>query len=302
MNIKKLTVFILIMMAFTNANAQFDKPQLQLGFGVSEPYNDLRGTYYSSQILGNFYALTINPDFMTNNYGGKTGLNFFGKGKINFDKYSIVRGVLSANFNTFNTFESSQSGMIGVQVLNIQNELDTILTSITNNYTFSNFGLGLGLEIAPTSFTNLLSPYFGGYLAFNFMNGDLSRTENGVDTVSLSFSDFRMGLTFDAGIEAKVSQNLGLALGFKYDLGNLIFQSTNGAVSYAIEYGKSNASINDAEGRFFSSIYGPVISSVRREVQSKKKEINWGTIYLGVNFNFNTPKSNKPKTQKPKQQ
>lgn len=300
MKLKKLSILILIFFALSNANAQFDKPQFQLGFGVSEPYNDLRGTYYSSQILGNFYVQTINPDFMTNNYGGKTGLNFIGKGKINFDKYSIVRGVLSANYATFNTFESSQSGNIGVQVINIQNQLDTILTSITNNYTFGNFGLGLGIELAPTSFTNLISPYFGGYLAFNFMNGDLSRTENGVDTVSLTFSDFRMGVTFDAGIEAKVSSNVGLALGLKYDLGNLLFQNTNSGVSYAIEYGKSNASINDAEGRFFSSIYGPVLSSVRREVQGKKKEINWGTIYLGVNFSFNTPKSTKPKTQNPK--
>jgi len=300
MELKKISIFVLIILTAPFASAQFDKPQFQLGFGVSEPYNDLRGTYYSSEILGSFYVQTINPDFMTNNYGGKTGLNFLGKAKINFDKYSIVRGVLGANFATFNTFESSQNGNIGVVVQNINGVLDTLLTSISNNYTFGNFGIGLGLEIAPTSFTNVVSPYFGGSLSFNFMNGDLSRTENGVDTVTLSFSDFRMGFTFDAGIEAKVNSSIGLALGVKYDLGNLLFQNTSSGISYAIEYGKSNASINDAEGRFFSSIYGPVISSVRKEVQGKKKEINWGTIYLGVNFNFNTPKTTKPKTQKPK--
>ncbi len=68
----------------------------------------------------------------------------------------------------------------------------------------------------------------------------------------------------------------------------------------AIEYGKSNAYMNDENGRFYSTIYGPVLTSVRREVSSNKKEINWGTIYLGVNYSFNTPKTTKPKTQKPK--
>lgn len=92
------------------------------------------------------FRLSI-PTLMTNNYGGKTGLNFFGKGKINFDKYSISRGVLSANYATFNTFESSQSGNIGVEVININNQLDTLLVGITNNYTFSDFGLGLGRRL-----------------------------------------------------------------------------------------------------------------------------------------------------------
>ncbi len=300
MKIKHLLFLFLIFIFADSLKAQFDKPILQLGFGVSEPYNDLKGTYYTNEVLGGYYVQTINPDFMTNNYGGKTGLDFFGKGKINFDAYSTVRGILSLNFNTFNTFESSKSGNIGVQVVNINNELDTLLTSISTNYTFNNFGIGLGLEIAPTSFTNLVSPYFGGAFSFNFMSGDLSRTENRVDTVSLTFSDFRMGVNFEAGIEAKVSKNIGIALGVKYDLGNLLLKNTNSGIADAIEYGKSNASMNDEEGRFFSSIYGPVLTSVRREVQAKTKEVNWGTIYLAVNIGFDKPKPKKPKTQTPK--
>ncbi|MBK8550933.1 MAG: outer membrane beta-barrel protein [Ignavibacteria bacterium] len=297
---KILTLLLFVFILAPAIQAQFDKPQIQLGIGVSEPYDDLKGTYYSDEILGDFYVQTVNPDFMTKNYGGKTGLDFFGKGKINFDKYSTVRGILNLNFNTFNTFESSKNGNIGVQVININNELDTVITSVSNNYTFNNFGLGLGLEIAPTSFTNLVSPYFGGSFNFNFMSGELSRTENRVDTVAMSFSDFRMGVTFDAGIEAKVNSNFGLALGVKYDLGNLFLKNTNSGIADAIEYGKSNASMNDEEGRFYSSIYGPVLTSVRREVQSNVKEINWGTIYLAVNIGFNQPKTKKPKTQSPK--
>jgi hypothetical protein len=109
-----------------------------------------------------------------------------------------------------------------------------------------------------------------------------------------------MGVTFDAGIEAEVNKNIGIALGVKYELGNLLLKNTNGGIADAIEYGKSNASMNDQEGRFFSSIYGPVLTSVRREVQANTKEINWGTIYLAVNFSFDTSKPKKPKTKTPK--
>lgn len=299
----KLKIIVLLFLSLASvrlSHSQFDKPQVQLGFGISEPYNDLKGTYYTTQTLGSFYALTINPDFITNNYGGKTGMNFFGKGKINFDKYSTVRGILSLNFNTFNTFESDKSGNIGVQVINLNNKLDTVISSIDYNYTFANFGLGLGLEIAPTSFTNLLSPFFGGCMSFNFMNGNLSRTENGRDSVTLNISDFRIGLTFDAGIEAKVSRNVGIALGVKYELGNLFLKNTDGGIADAIEYGKSDGSINDEQGVFYSSIYGPVLTSVRSAVTAKTKEINWGTIYLAVNIGFDNPESKKPKTKKPK--
>ncbi len=294
-----VTAFFLILLVYSNVTAQFDKPVFQLGFGVSEPYNDLRGTYYTTQTLKQYQVLTVNPDLMTNNYGGKTGLNFFGKGKINFDKYSTIRGTLGVSFATFNTFESSKSGNIGVQVININNQVDTLLTSINYTYTFSNFGIGLGLELAPTSFTNLVSPYFGGSFNFNFLDGDLSRTENGRDSVGLSFSGFRMGVTFDAGIEAKVNNNFGLALGFKYDLGNLLLKNTDAGLADAIEYGKQNAELNDEEGRFWSSIYGPILTSTRREVASKQKQVNWGTIYLSANIYLNVtePKKSKKTTK-----
>ena len=80
----KLILGVFILSCTVSVYAQFDKPQLQLGIGINEPYNNLKGTYYTNEILGSFYVLEVNPDFMTSNYGAKTGLNFFGKGKINF--------------------------------------------------------------------------------------------------------------------------------------------------------------------------------------------------------------------------
>jgi hypothetical protein len=227
---------------------------------------------------------------MTNNYGAKTGLYFFGKGKINFDKYSILRGVVNLGFNTFNTFEPTKNGNVGVTVININNQVDTVLTSVNYNYTFNNFQFGLGLEIAPTSFTNIFSPYFSANMSFNTFNGKLTRTENRVDSVTVSFTEFRIGAGFDAGIEAKFSKVFGLSLGVRYDLGNLLLKNTSSGIADRIEWGKTNASMNDDEGYFYSSIYGPVLTSTAREVKSAKKNINWGTIYLAANIYFNIPK------------
>ncbi len=279
--------------------SQFDKTIIQVGIGIIEPFgNTAKGTYYTNLPLGQTTVLGIDSNFMRNNYGLKTGLSFFGKAKFNFDKYAITRGTLFAAFNTFNTFEPSKSGNIGVTVININNQYDTVLTSVNYSYTFNSFSFGLGFELAPTAFTSKVSPYFGANISFNAFNGKLSRTENRVDSVTLSFSDFRIGVDFDAGIEFKINNKFGLSLGVKYDLGNLLLKNTNGGIADAIEWGKSNGSLNDGEGTFYSTIYEPVLTSTRREVRSKKKDINWGTIYVAANIYLNTPKKTTKKAPK----
>lgn len=295
----KLLKFLILLLAFTSVSySQFDKPIIQFGIGIIEPFGDSKGTYYKNLPLGQTTVLGIDSNFMRNNYGLKTGLYFFGKGKFNFDKYSITRGVVFAGFNTFNTFEPSKSGNIGVTVININNQYDTVLTSVNYSYTFNAFSFGLGLELAPTAFTSKFSPYFGANISFNAFNGKLSRTENRVDSVTLSFSDFRIGFDFDAGLEVKINKNFGLSLGVKFDLGNLLLKNTNGGIADAIEWGKSNASLNDEEGIFYSTLYEPVLTSTRREVAGRKKDINWGTIYLAANIYLNTGKTTKKAPKK----
>jgi len=295
---KTRLIFIAIALLISaNVFAQFDKPVLQFGIGIAEPFDDLKGTYYRNVFVGSSYLLAADTHFMTNNYGAKTGLYFFGKGKINFDKYSITRASAFISFSTFNTFEQVKTGSIGVRV-NINNQFDTILSSAAFNYTFNNFSFGFGLEVSPLSFTNVFSPYFGANMTFNTFNGRLSRTENRIDTTTISFTDFRIGFNFDAGLEAKFSKMFGMVLGVKFDLGNVLLKNTSSGIADRIEWGKSNASLNDDEGYFFSSIYSPVISSDNYLLNSKKKNINWGTIYLGLNIYFDTAKTTKKKSGK----
>ncbi len=296
----KILKYLLLVLIFSSVSySQFDKTILQVGIGIIEPFGTTsKGTYYTNMPLGSTTVLAIDSNFMRNNYAMKTGLSFFGKAKFNFDKYAITRGVLFAGFNTFNTFEPSKSGNIGVTVININNQLDTVLTSVNYSYSFNSFSFGLGFELAPTSFTKMVSPYFGANIAFNLFNGKLSRTENRVDSVTTSFSDFRIGVNFDAGIEFRINKQFGLAFGIKYDLGNLLLRNTNSGIADAIEWGKSNASLNDEEGTFYSTIYGPVLTATRREVLSKKKDINWGTIYVAANIYLDKPKTTKTTKKK----
>ena len=296
----KFFIIGIFLLFSANLYAQFNKPVLQLGIGIAEPFSDLKGTYYRNVQVGSggYFLLAPDTNLITNNYGAKTGLYFFGKGKINFDKYNITRAVASISFTTFNTFEPTKKGNIGIRVLNINNQYDTVLSSAEFNYTFNNFSFGLGLEVSPLAFTNVISPYFGANITLNTFNAKLSRTENRIDTNSISFTEFRIGANFDAGIEAKFSKMFGMVLGVKFDLGNLLLRSTSSGIADRLEWGKSNAYMNDDEGYFFSSMYSPVISSDVQSYTSKKKNINWGTFYLGINIYFEKDKTTKKKTDK----
>lgn len=305
MKITKLFIFFLLLTAVSYS--QFDKPVIQIGIGIVSPMsNTFKGTYYNQQTYAGFTQygplMQVDSNFMTNNYGAKTGFTIGGKGKINFDKFSTVRGLLHASFSSFNTFEPSKSGnvLVAVDTGSFPNIGATYFPSSASfNYSFNAVSFGLGLEISPLSFTNLISPYFGAGISFNAFNGKLSRTENRIDSVTISFSDFRIGVVFDAGIEVKVNKNFGLALGIKYDLGNLLLKNTNGGLADRIEWGKSNGSLNDDEGTFFSELYTPVVNGNARQVNSKQKDINWGTIYLAANIYLNTgTKTTKKPTKK----
>lgn len=286
-----LKLISLVILTSSTAFSQFDKPIIQFGLGISEPFNDLKGTYYNYGFYKGIQTLNIDTNFIANNYGAKTGFNFFGAAKFNFDKYSISRGVISLNFNTFNTFEPNKNGN-GIFTFISGNDTITTATPISYSYTFRNFSLGLGLEVAPLSFTNVVSPFFAANFNFNFLGATLSRME-GFDTTTIDFSDFRLGVSFNTGIEFKFSKYFGMTLGIKYDIANLMLKNTYSSVSDRIEWGRNNAPLNDAEGTFISSLPGFLSGSLPVQYTAKEKKINWGTIYIGFNLYLDT--KSKPK-------
>ncbi|HEX2788015.1 MAG TPA: hypothetical protein VHP32_08925 [Ignavibacteria bacterium] len=290
----KFTLFVLFALLLGSGSksyAQFDKPSFQLSIGISEPLDQLKG--------GNYYYFTnkfdtmtfsqqlmfIDTNFMTHDYRAKTGININGAAKINFDKYSIVRGVAFASFNSFNTFQSSVTG----------NTLTTfsqgtsnvfVPASVTFNYSLSVFSLGVGLEIAPTSFTNLISPFFGANVSMNFINAELERTSGSrIDTPRVTANGTRFGANLTGGIEFKINPQFGIMLGAKYDMANLLGKGTNQSMNDPVIWGSSNASLNDENGPFYSNVYLPMNLAPRfTPYQAQDKKINWLSFFVGVNF------------------
>lgn len=294
----KILFFAVLFAILANVSfAQFDKFVLQLNAGVVNPDKGLRGNdivryednfRYQKPGDTNWYSLSspvgfayVNKDLFTNNMGAKTGFHFGGTAKINLDKYETVRLMGSLGFSTFNTFQGSRSGDIPVFYYDINNNYSAYSKPITYDYSFNNFGLGFGIEVAPLSFTKVVSPFANAQFNFNFMNAKLTRTTGPSDSTSINFNDFRMGISLGAGIEFKVSPQLGFVLGAKYDFGNLLLKNTD--QTGAIEWGRTNASINDDGGRVLSNIYGPLGDGYRTVVVNQK-ELNWATFYIGVNF------------------
>lgn len=239
----------------------------------------------------------MDSNLYKNHFGAQTGFNVFGSIKINFDKYNIVRGVGYAAFTGFNTFQSKKSG--NQVYVNPNDPNDYFSAPQQYNYSMTAFSFGVGLEIAPTSFTKVFSPFFGANIAFNSFSSTLERNPNSYDTVRFTASGFRIGVNFNAGLEYKFSKQFGMALGIKYDLGNLLLrQNANSSTSDFYEWGRTNGTLNDDEGSFRSSLPNYLSNNFPKEYQSSKKNMNWGTIYIAANIYLNTGKTKKSPTKK----
>lgn len=291
---RKLLYIVILFAIISNVSyAQFDKFVFQIGAGITNPDKGLRGNDYirysnkyryintplniDSTFTFPYEIAYIDTNLISQNYGAKTGFFIQGMAKLNLDKYETVRLIGNINFSTFNSFEGSKSGYIPVFTQSYIQQ-----TPISYDYNFNNFGLGLGVEVAPLSFTKVVSPFANASFNFNFMNAKLSRTTGPSDSTSINFTDFRMGISLGAGIEFKVNPQWGLVLGAKYDFGNLLLKNTDR--SSRLEWGRTNASLNDEEGNYSANIYDPPGTPISDNIKSKQKEINWASFYIGVNF------------------
>lgn len=283
-------VYLMLIFSAPVILSQFNQPVLQIGIGISEPFDELKGSSYLMNGNYNNYQLTlIDSNLYKTHYGAQTGFHAFGSIKINFDKYNIVRGVGFIAYNGFNLFQTRKNG--NQVYVNPNNPNDYFIAPQEYNYSFTAFSFGLGLELAPTSFTKIFSPFFGANISFNSLSSTLERSPNSIDTVRFTASGFRIGVDFNAGLEYKFSKMFGMALGIKYDLGNLLLRSTsNASTSDFYEWGRSNGDLNDDEGSFRSSLPNYLSNNFPQVYNGSKKNINWGTIYLAANIYFNTGK------------
>ncbi len=293
MKIKILLIALLLTFFVSQTYAQFDKPVFQLGIGLVNPDKQLRGNDYINYTNQFRYVSTVlnvdttytlpyqfglvDSSLFGSNLGAKTGFYINGTAKINVDKYETFRLVGGLSFSAFNSFQSTKSGYIPVFTTSY-----IMQQPIDYDYSVSNFGIALGVEVAPLAFTKVVSPFVGANLTFNFLNAKLSRTTGPNDSTSMSVTDFRMGLNLNAGFEFRVNPQWGFVVGAKYDFGNLLFKNMDR--SGFLEWGRTNASINDEEGYYTANIYDPLGLPYRTNIKSSEKTLNWATFYIGVNF------------------
>jgi hypothetical protein len=300
MKIKLLLISLIFCFTASVSFAQFDKLVFQLGVGIVNPDKQLRGNnyiqYQNSYPYFNYNTMKwdtvyspngwafVDSSLISKNLQAQTGFYINGTAKINIDKYETVRLIGSLSFSAFNAFQSAKSGFVPLLTYN-----GAYSQPLSYDYNASNFGIGLGIEIAPLSFTKLISPFINGTFNFNFLNSKLSRTTGPNDSTSINFTGFRLGLNIGAGIEFKVSPQFGIALGMKYDFGNLLLKNTDQAG--LVEWGRTNASLNDDEGYYISNLYGALGDRYRGNIKSDSKQLNWSTFYVAVNFYPNIGKT-----------
>lgn len=293
---KKLFLFcLLIIFVPISVYSQLDQWSFQLSVGISEPRKDLKGEIYRDDFYNGMPVTYISDDFISNNYGAKTGFSFIGSAKINFDKYNIFRAIASLSYDNFNSFTGDRSTNTTIQYYNNQGQLTTTTTPVTYSYHFNNFGIGIGLEVAPLSFTKIVSPFFSAKGKFNFLSAGLVRTLSASDSLKANFSSFRIGAELNAGLEFKINQNFGFVAGINYNFANLLLKNTQTSLASAVGFGRDNLEINDAEGWYFNSLSNPIYNNIPYQKYSRNKDIQYWTIYLGVNFYLDQPGKNKKK-------
>jgi len=307
---KLIILLVLIVLHSSSSFAQFDKISFQVGVGLAQPMNDLKGEspfsyanswtgywlnyntsppHLDSTILYNI--LLVDSGFVKENYASKTGFSIFGSLKINFDKYNTFRGLVSVSYSNFNSFEGDKSGNMPFLLNN-----GYTISPITYSSSFNIFGIGLGVEVAPTSFTNIFTPFIGGSFNFNFLSAELTRSF-GRDSMKASFgSEFRIGANLNAGLEFKGIRGVDLIVGLKYDFGNLLLKTTRSSINDYLDWGKTNMSLNDGEGYYYTSLTNPVGGGQGAKLtHTNDKQINWWTVYLGVNIYPNILSKPEPK-------
>ena len=101
MKIFRIFILFTLFLISSQAFSQFDKPMLQIGIGLTQPFDNFKGNNYL--VAGNYQGIPtslIDSSLFSSTYAAKIGINIFGEGKINFDKYNILRAVGFVSFKT----------------------------------------------------------------------------------------------------------------------------------------------------------------------------------------------------------
>jgi len=199
---KYILAALIITFAFMGEKA-VSQPTATVQFigGYSMPLGDYKGTFGETrfQFTGNG-----NPDSST--YFMKSGINYGIFVKVPISKrspFSIKGGV------AFNVFSQSKEYTEGTG-------------SVTVDLKQSLFGITLGTDYDFGGTRSKIRPFIGAEISGTFFAG--SYTEDYIDSTE-SFSlnaAFRLGVNAAAGVDITLHNNLGVIVGAKYSIANLV--------------------------------------------------------------------------------
>jgi len=246
----KFTIILITALLFSFPSQTFSQPKfvLHLTGGLSIPLPQLQGDIDVSSVV----APSTEKDYFM-----KLGFNVGADAKYAFDKKGNFRGVFGIGYNMF----MNPGDLVGIG------------TSIKFRPTIGILTLSLGPEYAFLP-KGKFNPFVGVDFTANFINGtfdyepQLSPIFNNITIESAA----RFGLQFGIGADIAIGKSIGVVVGVKYNLANLI-----GKDSDTSKLSGTTRALNDAE-----YTYGSKIISA--------KNISYVQIYSGVSFFFGQPK------------
>jgi opacity protein-like surface antigen len=242
--LKKLVALFVIVAAFLSINnTTFSQPQLKIHVtgGYNLPLPDLKGDLPPTSVDD------------SNSYAMKNGFNVGADAKYYLGKKRNVGITLSLAYHMF------------------MNSYDVPSSSPATTYKpkINMFTVGLGVEYGflPKGKAN---PFIGAEFTGNFISGKLTYDPQptGVPEYTIKSSS-RFGLGIGAGVDIALNKNIGIIVGAKYNLSNLIGKEYDSTVTV----GSLELPLNDKEN-------GSV----------KSKNISFIQTYLGISFFLNQPK------------
>jgi len=186
-------------------------------------------------------------------YGMKMGYGFGADGKYYLGKKRNVGITFDVGYQMFSNSEDTVTGM----GKDIKLKLNA-------------FNLGLGIEYAflPKGKAN---PFIGAEFTGHFFSGSADGSVLGTTYSYTLKSASRFGAAFGAGVDIKLSKSIGIIIGGKYHLANLIGKDYDSTV-VVNEY-----KLNDKE----YTVGNTTIAA---------KNISYLQAYLGISFYLNQPK------------
>ncbi|MCI0448225.1 MAG: porin family protein [Chlorobi bacterium] len=245
---KKLVALFVITAAFLSFNSStYSQPQftIHLTGGYNLPLPDLKGDLLDS------------ADLM-NTFGMKLGYGFGADGKYYLGKKRNVGITLALGYQLFSNSEDT-SQYIG-------RDIKTKLNAFT---------VGLGIEYAfmPKGKTN---PFIGAEFTGHFFSGNTEFTSGSTNFSADLKSASRFGLGIGAGIDFALSKSVGIVVGGKYHLANLIGKEE-----------PDTTAISTTEYQLVDKEYTVGTTTI------EAKNISYIQFYAGVSFFLNQPKKMK---------